>query len=375
MKMRSDFSPLLTTFTAVGLHFLDKSGHFRCKILVKRALIFLSEVLFFLFALFTLFHSIKFNKIPMNYKFANICSQVALIILRISMLYKRNVILRVIKSLEIVSRRSKITKSLRKYVIASCAFCFIFPLIMSVSMIILFSKGANIQKQVMEQYFSNQTVPESTPFLNGLMFVNHVLYSLNFFVFPGLTLNLLIFLYLKYVQIFREMFVMLRGALNQNISQCMNFLTVLTNATEIYHEIENAVSFVTFIAYVMTFINFIGLIPLLSSEFLSEFEDVKETISIYIFLWTAFWFFVVTWCGAKMSEIRDDVKHFIQDVIVNFVLGCFQQNKDLLMLLLFVECAKFDLCFSGWQMFNVDRNLILTTVGVIVTYGVLFFNN
>lgn len=310
----------------------------------------------------------------MGYKFANICSQVALIILRISMLYKRNVILRAIKSLEIVCRRSKITKSLRKYVIASCAFCFICPLVMVVSITILFYKDMNIQKEIMQQYFSNQTIPESRPVLRGLIIVNNILYSLHFFVFPGLTLNLLIFLYLKYVQTFREMFVMLRGTLNQNISQCMNFLTVLTNATEIYHEIENAVSFVTFLAYVMTFINFISLIPLLSSEFVSGFEDIKDTMSVYIFLWTTLWFFAVTWCGAKMSEMRDDVRHFIQDVIVNFVLECFQQNKDLLMLLLFVECAKCDLCFSGWQMFNVDRKLILTTVGVIVTYGVLFFN-
>lgn len=376
MDTSSDFTPILKSFTLLGVNFPGNSKHPRFKLILKRVLNVFQEAAILSFAVYMIFYYIVLYNFPRCMKLTSVSFQITLLILRLSVLCKRNSILRAMKSLENSKLKMKTKKSLRKYVTASCLICFGIPCVMFTNMVILLYQDDSLQVQVLERYFAENLLPRNKMLLLAFLIASHIFTTLHHFIFPALTLNLLIFLYLKYVQTFRESLLALRKSPRNEISShTMRFLSVLMDATNIYHEIEDAISFITFLGYVMTFINFIGLIPLLSSGYFSEFEAVKNTIMVYVFLWSFFWFTVVTWCGSKMSELRDDVKRLTQHVILHNVDGNAKQNKDLYMLLLMSECASFDLCFTGWEMFRLDRKLILTTIGVIVTYGVLLFKS
>lgn len=375
MKRYSDFIPILMSFRAVGLRFPYESRKRRWDFL-RNAMLFSVEMLFVSFAAYMLLHSLFSPQIPVSMKLTTVSSQMTLLCLRLTIFFKKRQILDVINSLENLALRAK-AKMLRKKVIVACVLCFAAPSLLSLAIIVYFFQDRTLQLQAAQQYFFNRTTPEDQATLMVIISVSQTFYTLHLFIFPGLTLNLLMFLYLKYAQVFKSILSKIRTSLEDGVTtpHGAKVLSLLTTGTRNYCKIEDAISVITFLAYVLTFVNFIGLIPLLSSGYFSEFETIKNIMSLYIFGWTTFWFCVVTLCGSKTCRIGDDVRGLTRDLLHDFTCADSNQKKDLLRLLLFCECIKFDLCFTGWGMFRVDRKLILTTVGVIVTYGMLLYNN
>lgn len=370
----NDFVPILRSFAFVGLVFNRRNRKQESKILGKILKLIL-EITFLAYPVYLLILTLCFQHYPPNLILTTICTQVTLIVLRIVIFSRKDSIIKVTNSLSHFLRGTCTVPSLKKYAVKSCFICFGVPLIMSINILILTFNDVNVENELLHQYFLNQTITDNVVVLIGIVSVGQVLYFLHCIVFPSLALNLLIFLYLKYVTSTRKCLSKIQNKLQTGFTtESMKFLPVLKDIAQMHYSVENATSLIAFVSYIMTFVNFVSLIPLLSTGFMSEFEIIKYTISVYLFVWTTFWFAVVTFCGSETTRIRKDMQAFVENVIFNCTSKACMQNRESLTVLLITECTYFDLPFTGWEMFQVDKKLILNTVGVIVTYGVLFFN-
>ncbi|GFR22253.1 uncharacterized protein TNCT_331661 [Trichonephila clavata] len=261
---------------------------------------------------------------------------------------------------------------LRNYAILACGLCVFIPgsIAMTSTVMILH----NVEKY---KFTLGLTGQNSTSFnlVSIFVFIGHqIMFMVHFFMFPGLVMTLLSFAYLSYVKTFqRHLEAMRFGLLNhfskEEISKALMLLTV---AQKIRSDVEKSMSFIAFIAYVLTFGNILFLVCGYASDYLADEKSVREVYFISIFSWTLGWFVVLTTCGSRGVETETFIKDMTQEVISkNFYMKC-EGHKRLIYMNLLNSCSGCEVKFTGWGMFEVNKKLFLTVLGVLVTYGVLF---
>ncbi|GFS56931.1 uncharacterized protein NPIL_395631 [Nephila pilipes] len=84
------------------------------------------------------------------------------------------------------------------------------------------------------------------------------------------------------------------------------------------------------------------------------------------------WFVVLTTCGSLGAETEAFFKNMIQEVISKNFGVKSKGHKELMYMNLLNSYSGWELRFTGWGIFEIDKKLFLTVSGVLVTYGVLF---
>ncbi|GFV14674.1 uncharacterized protein TNCV_2586471 [Trichonephila clavipes] len=154
----------------------------------------------------------------------------------------------------------------------------------------------------------------------------------------------------------------------QNIERS---LCLIADAIKVHKLVEDVLSPSIFLMYVLVFVNFLNLITVNLTNFANTMMSVRTIGSIIVFLWTSGGFFRLTLKGSILIDVCNLWKYLQQDIVKNCIQKRAYDSSLVMQILLFNRTAKLNLFFSGWGMFQLDRSLLLTMVGVIVSYGVL----
>ncbi|GFY70101.1 uncharacterized protein TNIN_157611 [Trichonephila inaurata madagascariensis] len=143
-------------------------------------------------------------------------------------------------------------------------------------------------------------------------------------------------------------------------------------AKKTHNSIETTVSFFAFLAYVLTFANILQLVCLFISNFLNEDKSTQSGYSLIVFVWTVIWFIWLTTCGSQVTALELFIKNMNQEVISENFDKDPERLKEFEYMSLFNSCSNFEMRFTGYGMFTVDKKLFLTVTSIIISYGVLF---
>ncbi|GFS55791.1 uncharacterized protein TNIN_307651 [Trichonephila inaurata madagascariensis] len=383
MEIPPEFEIILKCFPFTGVLFpISNTENQKTKVLNKlvSTLKYLVEVIFLLYTGYAIYLAIFFGiYASKTLRATSVAIHAILLLLRVSMLSRKSFILKTLLKLRIFEapnpeNRKHIQSSLWKYALFACALCIFIPIsiaVCSTSMIL-----SNIEKYNKLLKFIYMNCTESSLNVPTILVfsVNQMMYMIHFFMFPGLVMTLLSFVYLSYVKTFLRHLMAVRLALLHHFSreEIAKALMLFTVARKIRSHLEKSVSFITFVAYVLTFGNILHLVCAVASNYMSEEESLRDAYSISIFSWTVVCFVVLTMCGSEVARIEGFTKNMAQEVISKNFRMKPEGNKKLIYLTLLNSCSGYKMRFTGWGLFEVDKKLFLTISGVLVTYGVLF---
>ncbi|GIX89290.1 uncharacterized protein CEXT_581441 [Caerostris extrusa] len=98
--------------------------------------------------------------------------------------------------------------------------------------------------------------------------------------------------------------------------------------------------------------------------------------NVIVFLLTTVAFLVITLIASKVTEVAENIKRSLYKLADNIVnsssqLAINEKNVANSYLILIAILNGSQLSFTGWKMFNINRSFILTTMGVMISYGVI----
>ncbi|GFS60589.1 uncharacterized protein NPIL_116731 [Nephila pilipes] len=309
-----------------------------------------------------------------SFKATSTILDVILLLMRISLLLNKKRILSALSDLHTFTNgcRNVDRSPLSKYALLACGWCFLFPLAV-ITCVVIFAV-MNSDKYQSSLKLINQN--SSNVKLQFILFItgHTILYMNHFLVFPGLVMVLLSFMYVSFAKTFQRHLQVMRFRLIENFSrkEISRAMTVLVVARKIRLDFEKAVSFLCFLAYVLSF----GIIMRVVSTIITDNtpnEVSMKLVNSYIILgWTVTWLVLLTMCGAQAKKNESFIKSINQDVAAKNFIEAGGKQIYLVYVNLLNTCLEIDLSFSGWEMFVVDKKMLLTITGVLVTYGVLF---
>ncbi|GFR22251.1 uncharacterized protein TNCT_331651 [Trichonephila clavata] len=376
MDIAPEFRIILNSFLLTGTFFSNpKVKKQKSNLFVKATLItkLFVETLFILYAVYVVYSSIYLGPYASKtLRITSVTISAILLLLRLSFFAYKSKTLKTLSKLRAFGtmsfgHRKQIRTPLRKYAICACGLCIFFPIsVAASSMAIISNKIDKYDFRMVTNHSSTASYALSTITLS----VYQMMYMINFYMFPGLVMTVICFVYLSYVHTFLRHLETIRLRLLQRFFEVemSRALEVLTMARKIHQDIEKSVSFVTFLAYVLIFGSILHLVCASVSNFLSDEKSMREAYSISIFSWTVTWFVVLTMCGSQVA--RNEV--FIKNMRYEICDANPEGPQKLICLNFFDSCSGFKMRFTGWGMFEVNQQLLLTVSGVLITYGVLF---
>ncbi|GFS60600.1 uncharacterized protein NPIL_116771 [Nephila pilipes] len=308
-----------------------------------------------------------------TFKITTTTINVILLLLRVSLLVKKNAILRALSKFHALGHWNKSRSLLWKYAMLTCGLCFLLPVAMITSTTIEMLN--NYDKYAPYLGLENRNSPCKADAFCSISIIAHVtMYEIHYVVFPELLVALLSFVYLLFSKTFQQHLDELRLRLLENFSkkEISRTLLVFKAAKKIHLNIETAVSFLSFLAYALTFGNIFQVVSSIVTGFATDTGILQMTYSYITFIWSVVWFLALTMCGTEIRKIEVFLKNMAQDMITKNFDKKLDAQSDLEYMNLFNAYSDLDLRFTGWGIFEVDKKLILTTTGILVTYGALF---
>lgn len=378
MNAQDEFSVIFNALKFIGFNVSKKKYNFKqTKIRKLKSLtIHFYEFFYVLFNVYMVFismYSLSYDS-PIL-KFTSASLHIILLFLRISLFSKRSRLSKILKKLRIFANlnQNDLPNSMaKKLAIFACGLCFVVPTVVSGAIIVIVLCYPDHHKDL-NYFVRNET---SSHFVYNIMFaVIQTAYTIVFLVFPGLVMTLLSFMYLSYINAIKRRFLsekkkLLSNFSQQAVSECLN---VLMTAKKIHSEMEEALSLIAFLTYVLTFGNILNIVCVFATNFMSSMKTIRSVYTINVFIWTVSWFVVMTICGSRATGLGNFLKDVAQDIVARSLRDLRRKSsKDLIHLQLFGAFSKLDLCFTAWGMFRVNKRLLLTTSGLLVTYSVLF---
>lgn len=196
------------------------------------------------------------------------------------------------------------------------------------------------------------------------------MYTLTFHLTPLLIFVLMGFLF-RYLYIsFDTCLTLLSKYLDDpkltydDITKCVRILHVFT---VLFSSTVKRISFIVFLLYAYVFISQLNLITLFIS--LSGTINSKITISFLIvcILTTFFEISCITFAATSVQCCKTKLKDSIGNLYKNSVI----RSQSALYLLLLKYADNCDYSITAWGMFKLNKGMLITMYGVIVTYGYL----
>ncbi|GFT85821.1 uncharacterized protein NPIL_483381 [Nephila pilipes] len=377
----SEFSVIMFSLSLIGIRISEKNsyGGLKPKFNLKSVIELLAEISLMLFAVSAVINGVFFIQYESStLKLTSISLRTTLLILRCSLYSKKNQILKVIYKLQSFAKPQQqvLHSSERRYVILGCVLSFLLPAIVVVVSISFLMTDTEAHRGIYEKFFHIRNMSNRSKTLYGVLSsCLQTLFTLHYFVFPALIMTLLSFVYSSYSNILKHRLSDVRQDLLRDMTESTlsETLKILATARKIHSFVEDSVSFIAFLCYVLIFENILNLVSLFTNNFLSFSKLIRLMHCVNIFFWTTTWLIILTLCGSKIKRIKHFLKHLMQDIVPR------QNNKwkpngskEMLHLLLLNECTKFNLQFTGWGMFLIDKKLFLSICSILITYGVLF---
>ncbi|KAG8189097.1 hypothetical protein JTE90_028640 [Oedothorax gibbosus] len=375
MNIQDEFSVILYALRFAGFNASEKN--YRLELTLKEKLrnyiLYIYEVVSILFAIILIFTSI----FSLTYdtpiiKFTSASLHVILFLIRLSLFLKRSQLRKTLRKLRIFARNGCTRSIYRNYALFACSVSFVIPLIVAISATVVVLGNSTEHKDI--TLIGDETGYSYNIYMIGFV-TTQILYTVNFLVFPGLVMTFLSFMYLSYIDAVKrhfeaELLNILRNFSHEAISKCLNIFMV---ANRIHRDMEKSLSLTAFLTYVLTFGNILNIVCIFAVNFLSNMQTLRSLYTNSVFIWTISWFVFLTICGSRATELGYFLKNIVQEVATKSLrYPPVKSSRDLMYLQLFDACSKLNLNFTAWGMFRLNKRLLLTTSGVLVTYGILF---
>ncbi|GBN38064.1 hypothetical protein AVEN_208399-1 [Araneus ventricosus] len=377
MDGSADIKWLLRCFIIIGIPFYEYGPKRDRSVLsiMKFAVKLVFELFFTSFGVYIVFNcAIGF---PANKCFLRLTTTALSIILlsfRLSVAFKRSQILylmNVLKKFRDAHQKQPRVYT-RKDVAVTCLFIIGLPLMVSFAFLYALIRNYDEIKYNLKPNFLHFCGDNRMCILSTVPVYGSA-YTLYFVIAPTLCMTLFFYTFITYEKSLRQMVLQTHHSLMTELS-CENIersMSCIIQATKVHQLIEDALSPSIFLTYVLVFVNFLNLVTINVANFATTMVNIRTLACIIMFIWTCGCFFHLTLKGSLLVDACNLWKDLQQDIVQNYIQKEICDSEAVLHLLLFNGTAKLDLAFTGWGMFQLDRSLLLTMVGVIVSYGVL----
>lgn len=369
MTLISDFDIILKLFTFVGIPF----STFKVASTMKKICFMIIEATFLAFAIYfgcVAVSRYKFNEY-ITFTVTSAAIHVTLVMLRIIISLKRDKILQLVEELSCFSSTGGDARnSPQKWnILLFSSGCILYAIFMHI--ISLVSMAMQKDKGI---WLSSTYLLLFDLELDHMFFVLtsifSFMYTLTFHLTPLLIFVLMGFLF-RYLYIsFDTCLTLLSKYLEDpkltydDIIRCVRILHVFT---VLFSSTVKRISFIVFLLYAYVFISQLNLITLFIS--LSGTINSKITISFLIvcILTTFFEISCITFAATSVQCCKTKLKDSIGNLYKNSVI----RSQSALYLLLLKYADNCDYSITAWGMFKLNKGMLITMYGVIVTYGYL----
>lgn len=369
MTLISDFDIILKLFTFVGIPF----STFKVASTMKKICCMIIEATFLAFAIYfgcVAVSRYKFNEY-ITFTVTSAAIHVTLVMLRIIISLKRDKILQLVEELSCFSSTGGDARnSPQKWnILLFSSGCILYAIFMHI--ISLVSMAMQKDKGI---WLSSTYLLLFDLELDHMFFVLtsifSFMYTLTFHLTPLLIFVLMGFLF-RYLYIsFDTCLTLLSKYLDDpkltydDITRCVRILHVFT---VLFSSTVKRISFIVFLLYAYVFISQLNLITLFIS--LSGTINSKITISFLIvcILTTFFEISCITFAATSVQCCKTKLKDSIGNLYKNSVI----RSQSALYLLLLKYADNCDYSITAWGMFKLNKGMLITMYGVIVTYGYL----
>lgn len=363
---------LTISFGLIGIPFYIHQRFLKFPCYIRVVLKVLAELFFTLFVLYSILSTnFYFNSVNPLVVISKSMMSVSILILRLTILYKREQILELIACLHkfLQTYQKKPYASNKKILALTCMINVCVPLVGTTIITIFFIKDYDDMVPVHLRLCFGGFICERLS-----VFIINIIHSLHCFVTPSVCMTLFIFLYNTYQDALEQMLAESALSLNSSLSLDNLYQTIgiVSKAVKLHKKIESVLSLSIFAIYVLVFVNFLNVMLVCLTY--SDHPQSLFRLAGYciIFLWTLSSFFKLTLTGSRLIEICEKWRMQQQEIVQNCATQRSKTDSNLLaQLLVFLDVSRLDLSFTGWGMFRLDRSLILTMTEVIVSYSVL----
>ncbi|XP_071042862.1 gustatory receptor for sugar taste 64f-like [Parasteatoda tepidariorum] len=368
-----EFEAVIKCFLFTGIIFTRSKDQSILKKFIIICLDVMVNCLFVYFMVTSVFRAaIKTNNSP-GHAFISGFKNFIGICLRLVILVKRPRILKCSTRIAKLAKDVWLTnecKSLRKYVWIGCGFSFLFPLFMNMGEMFIGGFNKNIRKYQTMYLFLKDPILESKPWLISLILFLRVANILMCNCFPLMVMVICTFVFTRIRDINLSFLENLQKSLDMNLpAKLFSDYTILYGKiTNIIEKVEKTYSLISFFLYGYMLSSVFAITSKMVTTSSNSMNAASIIYQIASFFEIVVCFIFLSVRAASVNESAIEVKNVIHSLPAKRF--DFSPNLTATLLQLANNFAS-EVCITGWGLFMINRGFILTTAGVVVTYGVI----
>ncbi|KAG8183379.1 hypothetical protein JTE90_008281 [Oedothorax gibbosus] len=334
MEFESETKIIISSFGLIGIAFYGQHRFLKPSCYIKVGLKVFAEFMFTLFVLYNILSTnFYFRSVNPLFVVSKAMMSLSILLLRLTILYKRKQILELITSLHkfLETYQKKPYKSNKKLLVCACLINVCVPLVGTTIFTVFYIKDyEDIEEDLKPDLLGlcSRRFHCERP----LVFLINIIHALHCFVTPSVCMTLFIFLYDTYQNALEQMLAEAALSLNSSLSlhNMSRTIGIVLKAAKVHKKIESVLSLSIFAIYVLVFVNFLNV--MLVSFTYSDHPKSLFRLSGYciIFLWTLSSFFKLTLTGSRLVEICEKWRIQQQEIVHNCATQRYKTDFDIL---------------------------------------------
>lgn len=326
---------------------------------------------FICFTIFSAFRTLLADHVSFPALMNSMLLNALLVIVRITLISKRQKILQVIESMSgFIDINSMAYQSRRRYILATLLFCILINVCAWIYPMVEKSMGHGDYHMVSRVLLPIFDIPRAYEKMCVILFsLSHMLSTNVCFCIYCVILS---FLYFSFNESILEHFgarlrKLKKSATSARICKCV---MIATRIRSLHQMVESAASMIAFTIFSLQFTHSLYYVYRYSRGFGGESYN---TISFLFIALSVIWFVILSLLGSRVESLQQEHIRLIHDVIgISCISRSIPSVEDRLNLDALLNITKQEMKFTCWGVFAFDKNLVLNAVGVLVTYSVLF---
>ncbi|GBN43234.1 hypothetical protein AVEN_31144-1 [Araneus ventricosus] len=223
------------------------------------------------------------------------------------------------------------------------------------------------------------SVIEHTPYMNAYVWIVTFSVVMTFNISSATCYLMLLICYNSYCVLNKIMNfygLELKSELNRGIcnhKQMSRYISLYITITQRVREIDEALGTSAFFLFVTVICSFFNSISVVLANSQSYRTPVVDAYVVWATLTALVTFLLLTFSGAQVQKGHDNIKQAMTECS-HLVAQLSPNLKTTLTFTLLVENIKgSNIAVTGWDMFTIRKDLVLTVLGLMMTYGVLMY--
>ncbi|KAF8770282.1 hypothetical protein HNY73_017831 [Argiope bruennichi] len=354
------------TFSSFDTYFSLKGFSIICFDIISTAwsIYFLAATIFFTATLSP--HATGFAFISTFASLINLC-------IRFIILKKRAQIRRCLQIISKLNADMLITtdsKSFRRFTWLGCSISVLFPMAL-LSFNLISSGLQKSSRKFKALLFFSRSIPDDVTSKSMMLVI--FLQIINFLLsrcLPLLTMILCVFVFTRLRDINRNFLAQLQKSMDMNMPTKLftDYTKLYGRITTTIEKVEETFSLISFFLYGYMLSSVFSITSYMITRLPGTVNtaSILQQVATFIEIVTCFIFLSLRAAGVNESAVE------VKNLIHSLPAKRFDFNPNLTATLLqLANNFASEVCVTGWGLFMINRGFILTTAGVVVTYGVI----